>query len=303
MDLEKACRPFDRTYEGVTRRIRAFGTGLPQPQAAWLERLVDAFAEERAKWGVRPELAGYRLRLTLLRTRILRLIGGAYLHISYDLPRAMADEWPSGTRWPSGPSEQEGQRIYFQLSDVFPGALVESARDFRTVGIAALFHRRTAHDILAPAAMWVDYQRHGAWLTGHFLAHSPNRLDAEERMAKAMTAAFDDASLWRPWSLSHLRPPTSILHTPWWISWATMMTLFGELTRLFIFALPPAFISWQLAHERYRLEGLGAFVELWGVLTADYVSYAAREPEGFAAYRLRRIEELGIAPRGAAPAG
>lgn len=303
MDLERACRPFDRTYEGVTRRIRAFGAGLPQPQAGWLERLVEAFAKERATWGVRPELANYRLRLTLLRTRLLRLVGGAYLHISYDLPRAMADEWPGGARCPRGPSEQEGQQIYFQLSDVFPAALIDSARDFRTVGLAAIFQRGTAQDVLAPAALWVDHQRQGAWLNGQFLARCPNRAAAEAKMAEAMTAAFDDASLWRPWSLAHLVPPTSILRTPWWVSWATLMVLVDELKTLLAIALPTAFVSWQLAYERYQLEGLGGFVEVWGLLTADYVAYAAREPEGFDTYRVRRREELGIAPRGAAAAG
>lgn len=302
-DLQRACRPFDRTYADVTRRIRAFASDLPSPDAEWLDRLVEAFADEREQWGARPELTRYRARMTMFRTRILQLVAGAYLHISYDLPRAMADEWPGAGGWTTGPSRDRGQQLYFQLSELFPAALVRSASEFGTVGWAAILQRRTAEDALAPAAMWVDYQRLGAWTNAEFLARSPGRKAAEAKMAEAMSAALDDASIWRPWSLARLRPPTNILRSPSWTAWAALMSMVGSLAKILAIGLPTAFATWQVARDRFRLETLGSFLEAWGMLTADYVAYAVREPDGFDAYRARRREELGIVPRGAAATG
>jgi len=300
MDFGKACAPFDRTYADVTRRIRDFAQQLPFPDANWLDRLIDAFAEEREKWENRSELARYRSRLMRFRAKILRLVGGAYLHISYDLPRALADEWPGTGQWTTGPTQARGEQIYFQLSDIFPDALIKSASEFRTVGWAAILQRRTADDVLAPAAMWVDYQRQGAWLNAAFLARSPNRIAAEQKMAEAMVAALQDASLWRPWSLAHLSPPTSILKSPSWVSWVSLAALVAEIAKVLAVVLPTAIITWQLARQQYRLGALQTFIDAWGMLTADYVNYAVREPEGFDGYRARRREELGIVLRGSA---
>jgi hypothetical protein len=296
MDFDKACKPFDRTYADVTSRICDFAKRLPTPDTDWLNCLIEVFAAERDEWEVRSELSGYRLRMTLFRYKILRLVGGAYLHISYDLPRAMADEWPGSGNWTAGPNPDRGKQIYFQLSDIFPAALIKSASDFRTVGWPAILQRRTAEDVLAPAAMWVDYQRQGAWLNAEFLARSTNRNFVEMKMAEAMTAALDDASIWRPWSLAHLRPPNFILRSPNWASWATLAPFLDGLAWVLAVALPTAIATWQLSRERFRLETLGSFVGAWGMLTLEYVSYAVREPEGFDAHRARRRVELGIVP-------
>lgn len=303
MEFEKACKPFDRTYSHVTKQICAFADELPPPDADWLKRLVRIFQSERQLWEARSELAAYRWRLARFRTKILRLVGGAYLHISYDLPRAMADEWPGRGNWTAGPTAARGEQIYFQLSEIFPICLVRSAGEFGTVGWAAIFQRRTADDLLAPAAMWVDYQRQGAWLNAEFLSRSPNRALAERKMAEAMTAALQDASFWRPWSLARLRPPTSILRSPSWVSWAMLVPLLDDVTRLLGIILPTAIVAWQFARERYRLESLGLFIDRWGMLTSEYVDFAVREPEGFDAYRARRREELGIVPRASAIRG
>lgn len=303
MNFDEACRPFDLTYADVTFRIREFASELSSPDADWLDRLVAGFANERAQWSARSELAQYRVRLALFRTKILRLVAGAYLHISYDLPRSIANEWPGSGHWTAGPTPMRGKQIFFQLSNIFPDALIKSASDFRTVGLAAVLQRPTAKDALAPAAMWIDYQRQGAWLNAEFLASSPNRAIPEARMAEAMSAALDDASLWRPWSLAHLRPPTTILESSSWASWATLLPLLDEMARLIAVGFPTAIITWRYARERFRLQTLASFIHSWGMLTAEYVNHAVREPEGFRAYRASRRAELGIAPPSLAAQG
>jgi hypothetical protein len=48
------------------------------PESDWLTRLIQSFADERRRWEERPELTDYLARALLLRTKMMKLISGAY---------------------------------------------------------------------------------------------------------------------------------------------------------------------------------------------------------------------------------
>lgn len=294
---DRYLRPFDRTYAAVTRAIEEEASRLSAPASDWLRRLVVAFQQERALWNARPELIAYRLRWLRFRTKLLRLVAGAYLHIAYDLPRALADDWPGRGNWAGGPPKDVGQAIYFRLAWIFPENLVRSARDFRTIGFGALFLRPVSRKALTSASIWIDALRKGAWLHAEILSTAPDRAQREAKMAEALTAALEDASLIHPWSIMGLLPPDRALYSS---AWATIGALFFEILYAIdnyaSVAILSAYLASRFVEHRVQLRASNDFIYVWGYLTDDYVSFAVREPEGFAEYRQRRRTALGLLP-------
>ncbi|MGH6616426.1 hypothetical protein [Sphingomonas sp.] len=294
---ERYYAPFDRTYADVTKRIEDEAEKLSGANAAWLHRLVVTFKRERTLWNSRPELAGYRLRWLLFRSKALRLVAGAFLHIGYDLPRAIADDWPGTGVWHGGPDVPEGRKIYFRLSSIFPESLVRSSRDPRTIGISAIFLRLASRRALTAAGIWVDHLRQGAWIHAEILSAASDRSSREAAMAVAMTAALEDASLLPPWSIFHLRPPHDAFFSPAWAAVAAalppLVDQFGDALSLVIMV---SLVTWQLIHGRLQLNSIADFIYAWGYLLNDYLTMAVREPDGFDGYRQRRQAELGIVP-------
>jgi hypothetical protein len=281
--------PFDRTYAAVTRGIEREAEQLPSPKRLWLERLVFTFQQERSHWNERPELLAYRLRWMTFRTKLMRLVAGAYLHIGYDLPRALADDWPGQGNWSQGPTKDDGQAIYFKIGQIFPENLVRSARDIRTIGLAALVLRAASEKALSSAGIWVDALRKGAWLHAEILHNAPDRLHREAKMAEAMTAALQDAFLIYPWSILRLLPPDGALYS--FSVAAVAMFLFEMLNAggsYVLVALISGFVWSRLVYARFRLRVDGDMIYYWGFLTNDYVSAAVRDPEGFNDYLVRR---------------
>jgi len=296
MELDKRYyAPFDRTYADVTSRIEGEVDALAAPDADWLRRLVATFQQEREQWNGRPELAAYRARWMFFRSRILRLVAGAYLHIGYDLPRALANDWPGRGSWHAGPDQARGQQIYFRLRGIFPDSLVRSSRDPRTIGFPALLLRPASRKALTGAAIWVDNLRQGAWIHAEILATAADRPVREAAMARAMTAALEDVSLLRPWSILHLGPPHDAFFAPVWTSiFAAALPLLTRLVDLAALVIVSSYVTGRWIYGRARLDNAGDFILAWGYLLDDYLAVAVREPEGFDAYRQRRREELGI---------
>ena len=130
-------RPFDRTYRKVTDKIALYDAADPA-ERRWLNALIDGFQAERDVWDTTPELSPYFLRCTRLKHRLLHLAVCAFLHISYDLPRVIANGSPGFPPW-LPPSSLRGQWIYFDLASNFPEALQEIAHDRTVMGYPTLF--------------------------------------------------------------------------------------------------------------------------------------------------------------------
>ncbi|KEZ21075.1 hypothetical protein CP98_00524 [Sphingobium yanoikuyae] len=280
-------RPFDLVYDGVTQGIEARIADSQAPLSpggrAWLARLVSGFQAERALWNDRSELAAYRARWLLLRTRALRLAAGAYLHISYDLPRALADAWPGSAAFNSL-SEAEGEAIYEGLAPLFTDRFHASARRYAIVGIGWPI------GYLSPGmggwiVNWILLLREGAWRHGRKLASQPAmRPLRESAMAKAMTAALEDVSRIFPWDASLLRPP--VFAAPLVVS---AFSLLAVLMPILLVVALTAYLAYRLGREQaWRRLQEGQFMALFAAILQDYMEAAVNEPETFDQYLAAR---------------
>lgn len=102
-------RPFQLLYEEVTARLTKVADGLPSRESSWLRWLIQRFWESHLEWiAGDPRVAEYLYRFHRgYSPRALRVIGHAFLHIAYDLPRDI--DWsftgaPSASEAPSSPS-------------------------------------------------------------------------------------------------------------------------------------------------------------------------------------------------------
>lgn len=292
--------PFDRVYDGVTRDIERYaGQTLTGPDREWLARLVETFQQERSAWNSRPELAGYRIRWAMFRSPIMRLVAGAYLHISYDLPRAIADDWPGTGRWSPDPREYRGEAIFVALSPIFPDNLVRSVKQFQIVGWPALFAWIPGRRNLVRAGIWVDRLRAGAWSHARVLAaHPGQRALKQAAMADAMQSSLEDVTDWL--SILDLGPPDSAVYSAAALTGGLATTPQVSLaTHAAAFVAGGLFIGLALdirrRAKRARREAM--LIDMWGELLALYMTVAVESPEEFPAYRKTVRQSLGLAGR------
>jgi hypothetical protein len=111
--------PFDRTWDEVSATMKEHLNQLPlSPERNWLDALIEGVKDERDEWLNTANLSGYLNACSRLKSRFLRLMVATYLHISYDLPRVLADNWLTDP-----PPEVRREFIYFDLAPVFPDVL------------------------------------------------------------------------------------------------------------------------------------------------------------------------------------
>jgi hypothetical protein len=147
--------PFDRTYQMVTARVEAYAKTLEPDKKEWLETLISGFSAERKKWSKNGDLDEYRKEWERLGPLFLRLAAGAYLHISYDLPRVIADQWPSPFTSPTSPNELAAEEIFFHLDNLFPDIFDIVARQRRVTGLLAFIAKPLPTRVLEAMSSWV----------------------------------------------------------------------------------------------------------------------------------------------------
>ena len=296
--------PFDRTYADVTKRMKAAAARLNGADRDWLNRLIDTFATERTLWNRRPELDEYRRRWQRLRTRFLRLAAGAYLHISYDLPRAIADDWPGQRSWSHGPTELRGEQIYSEIRHVFPLTLRRISRDAKISGWLVAVLAPLSMPMLAPLGTWLLHLRLAAWNHARILATHPHRARREQAMALAVSAALEDVSDFRPWTGSLLQPPDQVLYAPFWTGVLAVLLSWGPFVATIVLAAAVAFlVSGLRIRALARSAESMLFVQEFAIRLLDYVDEAVRNPEEFPSYLARVRRQQGLSPRegGSAP--
>jgi hypothetical protein len=204
---ERIFEPFDIVYRAVTQQMdeRAESMGNDSLRAKWLRTLIAAFQAERVHWDG-DGFKEYRTTSSNLRPRYLRLVAGAFLHISYDLPRAMANNWPEED---GELSETDAAAIYLDLSPIFPTVLESVSTNRHVMGrlLSIVGSFRYGREIMKTASLWMMYLRTVAWVHAGLLRQSPNPARAETAMLKAMTNALEGVTAWKPWSFGILIPP------------------------------------------------------------------------------------------------
>jgi hypothetical protein len=106
-----------------------------------------------------------------------------------------------------------------------------------------------------------------------------------------MTAALEDASDWKPWSMLLLRPPDSAFWTPAAASLVGIWTFLVDYGWVVSPVVALAFLLllyWYTSTLRRRFEVERQFISYFAELLQDYMGAAIANPEGFEAYRRRR---------------
>jgi len=174
----KETKPFALVYSDVTTAIRKYYAKHPEAKL-FLEYLIESFYEEYLLWTAEfPEryLSAWHRKAS---GRAYRLIGHAYLHIAWDLPRVVAECMPEGRLEAFQISEEDAAYHFGQANAIFRDVLHRNLRRFEVAGLVSgpgrLF---SAHSAFVESMLhWIITMRMTAWLLGASLA----RQTAEHR--------------------------------------------------------------------------------------------------------------------------
>jgi hypothetical protein len=153
--------------------------------AAWFRALISGFQTEYLKW---PAYRGTHLGeyLQLFENEridpILRLASHAFLHVTYDLPRVIADTLAGTT----GPGRLVKRTVFLRPGPIFLREFMAHARTGKLGLLARLMGRMESARVLA---YWVLALRSIGWVHAEVLADSTQRPTIEGRMAQALLVA------------------------------------------------------------------------------------------------------------------
>ena len=262
----------------------------------WLEALITGFQSERGDWDKdEAGLEGYWAACTQLKLQILHLTACAYLHVSYDLPRVIADNWPGADC--VVPTEVAGTLCFFDLAPVFDEAFRKAARQYDAIGVFSIFTRFLPIDAVSIASNWVLNLRSTAWSHAFVLHKEPDLRSLREiKMREAMSAALWNVSNLKPWT-GLLSSPDMRLHSPAsaGLSLALLHNvsmvdidhiLEGAGTTAAIGGLTAALAMQQVRRQGHVLR----FVDELGRRTLEYVTRAIADPKSAS------FEEIGLKP-------
>jgi len=293
-------KPFDITYKEITDAIETHRANIPYPVTAkWLNCLVDGFKKKRNEWPQNPlqeaePLYAYMKEASRLRSRLLRLTACVYLHIAFDLPAVLADEWPGKGVWNDGPDEEHGEDAYFALGNIFPEVLYRVSLDFEVTGISGFLLRFLPSDATVALSRWVMLLRNAAWRHGRRLNNvwvdPDQRSMVQSKMIEAMTAALSHVKNSKPWKAGLLAPPDSAIAGMAVIAFTSPgISYFSENTNVYLLVsvvgnlLIMLYFVWSHWSEQYRKE-LICFIDQFGQNAMDYMEVAITDPKSLDEY-------------------
>lgn len=269
--------PFDIVYEHVTEEMAKVARQENGNWFGhWLNTVISGFKLERGKW-TSPDLDEYITLSGDLSPCYLRLAAGAYLHISYDLARVMANNWP--------PSHTGSQHFmltirYREIDPIFATITSSSFSDRRVVGYFLSRVSRFVNTEVLQSVVgdWVDRLRSEAIYNAYKLSTIPNRPYIEERMRKALTAALDHVNAWKPWTFQKLRP----FRVSAMMAISPLLLVGGGLFCLSLF------LVFNIYYFFMYVDDLRLFANELGRRVSQYVSVAIYDPEALDLYIERR---------------
>ena len=291
MDLPYAYyKPFDTIYAAVTARMKARAQQVNDvAERAWLDTLIRDFQRERMVWDTDRSIAPYRRQWRRLKLRVVRLVAAIFLHVSYDLPRVLGDNWPAVGSWRAGPSEPKAEWLYFELASIFRSILAGSARQLAVTGAFAPLLCLVPLGLLGNLGHWVLHLREGAWRHARTLSTlAPTERDATvTRMRDAMCLALSDVSD-LPWSFTLPGPPhvsvTSVAIAPILLELSDIQD--WTLSTLIIIVFAFTYLSWA----GLKAQKISSFVDEFGWRIERYLNLAVYHPEAFDAMKGGRQE-------------
>jgi hypothetical protein len=284
--------PFDELYGTVTELMDARAKGLTDNlERLWLTCLIRRFLRERKKW-CSDEYEIYRNACAGLESRLLRLVAGAYLHVSYDLAKVLGRSWPGAGRWREL-NDYSAESIYFSLSPDFPESMLLLRNPSKALGFASFVVRFP--NACRAASRWVLRLRESAWKHGHVLATRSDTQQIHKHMLAAMSVAIRDVSLLKPWSVAMLDPPHSgVWKSPWPAPAMSLPMTIGLSSIVTVTVAAAAVIGvryWNRRRDRERDAELAAFIDEWGWRTELYVRTMMESPREFPRVRATTMME------------
>jgi hypothetical protein len=211
---------FATIYADVTGRLRAMAQSksTDAQNTAWLLYLIQSFHNQYLAWqwkpGLRAYLEGFHRRRV---PRLFALSGDVYLHISYDLPRVIADslklagkdDFALGVTQPT--NLFDARALYLNGGPEFYNVLDDHAASFSVSGFFA-FPAAVARKLSALRVLghWVIALRSVAWIHAENLVDSANRAILEDRLFEEIASAAS-ATLNSPWNPARWSIPAPVL--------------------------------------------------------------------------------------------
>jgi hypothetical protein len=285
-------KPFDKLYATVTEKADAHAKNLPDADAKrWLETLIREFQNERNLWNGNAD-DPYFTECRRLKQKVLYLTACAYLHISYDLPRVIADNWPmSSPNWTTGPSEDTGENIYLGMTRIFPKTFRYLANDKEVVGFWKWPAYIVPKSALEAAAHWALHLRTAAWIHARRLQKESKagRNLREEKMLQAMKEALVHVGGYRPWTAGVLQPPHDAFQS---FALLPLPAIPMSDWTPGLFAMVGAFLGsffavlfwWRKQEGKELEEELAQFVSEFAQRVLEYTDVAVNDPDGFDKY-------------------
>jgi len=170
-------------YDEVSEKVLNFERSVSADEQVWLRYLTQRFQEEYRSWERDRKVWDY---LDLVEDRaykspMLKLIGHAYLHIAYDLPRVIADSLLTFEI----PHDRAGV-IFDRMDPMFTTVFTRCSQNVSVVGRLGYFLRFL--NVLFPAfakscSAFVRMQRKSAWINAQVLVRPRyQRADHEESL-------------------------------------------------------------------------------------------------------------------------
>ena len=261
-DFDKTTKAFSLLYREVTKVMKQYSDGLSQNEKEWLDYLIEAFWKNFEAWEYKTEVRDYLLQF---KTRgvfaVYQLIGHAYLHIAYDLPRVIADSHtntygnpltdPLDVSIPQAISMDRARAIYLGPGPNFLALMQKTSGWWSVSGVFSLSKIIPgSKSLMSTFGYWVIALRTIAWIHADNLRESAARTVLEERLLASVKQAADDVDGQR------FNP------------FAWMTTLFPPN---FFFFIPVIMIQTTFAHN--RTVWIGAIVGVAVLIGISYFAY------------------------------
>lgn len=208
-------RGFRGLYAQVTRALREYADthgDWHSEDKEFLEFLISGFWQEYVAWKTNGQVLDY---LEKFQKRSLfkafPVIGQAFLHMAYDLPRTVADCMLANPALAL--KDPKTSQRFVELEKCFSNMFPNAVRDRKIFGILSVPCRLLGHKsaLLRLLGRWVEVLRPRAWIAGDILSKNrANRARMEAKLLADVNAAADEVvkKYWNPlyWT-AFLTPP------------------------------------------------------------------------------------------------
>jgi hypothetical protein len=213
--------PFFLVYGSVTKAIRKYYRTYTDARLM-LEFMIEEFFDEYERWNdrrpddfARKYLAAWHRRS---KGRAYRLIGQAYLHITWDLPRVVQRCFPLGETEKLRISEADAIDHFRGTNGLFLDVLYENLKEYKVSGMFApggkLIEARS--HLLNSVFIWIISIRMDAWAFGCSLAKqtAAKREELLDIQKQLIMKAASEATKGRFGWLALIKPPAAAFALP-----------------------------------------------------------------------------------------